>query len=135
MKNYAGLDVSLKEVSICVVDETEKVVARGVAPADLDGISGWLTNRSLAPERIVHESGQLSVWLQRSLAEVMPKITKIHEVYRIDLLERDEWSLVCLPHGRRHIVFPTHLLNPASNLPMNSRKKERNRRAGDPCPK
>lgn len=70
MKIYAGLDVSLKEVSICVVDEDGKVVARGVAPADPNGISGWLTNRSLAPERIVHESGQLSIWLQRGLAEL-----------------------------------------------------------------
>ncbi len=70
MKNYAGLDVSLKEVSICVVDEDGKVVARGVAPADPDGISGWLTNRSLTPERIVHESGQQSIRLQRGLAEL-----------------------------------------------------------------
>jgi len=56
--------------------------------------------------------------------EVMPKITKIHEVFHSDQLERDEWSLVCLPCGRRYVVFQTHLLNPASNLPINSRKKE-----------
>lgn len=79
MKIYAGLDVSLKEVSICVVDEDGKVVARGVAPADPDGISGCLTNRSLAPERIVHESGQLSIWLQRGLAELgLPAICMTH---------------------------------------------------------
>ncbi|SNR87305.1 hypothetical protein SAMN06265370_14412 [Puniceibacterium sediminis] len=57
MKKSAGLDVSLKEVSICVVDEDGKVLARGVAPADPDGIAGWLKNMSIAPERIVHESG------------------------------------------------------------------------------
>jgi len=34
MKNYARLDVSLKEISICVVDEDGDVVARGTAPAD-----------------------------------------------------------------------------------------------------
>ncbi len=63
MKNYAGLDVSLKEVSICVVDEDGKVVARGVAPSDPKGIAGWLTNRSLAPDRIVH----CRTWVARDL--------------------------------------------------------------------
>lgn len=56
--------------------------------------------------------------------DVMPKITKIHEVYHSDQRERDEWSLVCHPCGRRYIIFETHLLNPASDLPINSRKKE-----------
>jgi predicted NBD/HSP70 family sugar kinase len=29
MKHYVGLDVSMKETSICVVDETRKVVKEG----------------------------------------------------------------------------------------------------------
>ena len=29
MKYYAGLDVSLKEISICVVDDDGKIMARG----------------------------------------------------------------------------------------------------------
>ncbi len=33
-------------------------------------IQGWLRTRSLAPERIVHESGPLSIWLQRGLARL-----------------------------------------------------------------
>ena len=70
MKHFAGLDVSLKEVSICVVDEDGKAVARGVAPADAAGVAGWLTNRSLKPDRIVHESGQLSIWLQRGMIDL-----------------------------------------------------------------
>lgn len=70
MKHFAGLDVSLREVSICVVDEDGKTVARGVASADAAGVAGWLTNRSLMPDRIVHESGQLSIWLQRGLVDL-----------------------------------------------------------------
>lgn len=61
MTYYAGLDVSLKEISICVVDNDGEVVARGTAPADRAGVAGWLKNRSLKPERIVHESGHLSI--------------------------------------------------------------------------
>lgn len=67
MKNYAGLDVSLKEISICIVDQDGNVVAYGTTPADPEGVAGWLKNRSLKPESIVHESGQLSTWLQRGL--------------------------------------------------------------------
>ena len=32
MKYYAGLDVSLKEISICIVDDDGKIVAQGSAP-------------------------------------------------------------------------------------------------------
>lgn len=67
MNHYAGLDVSLKEISICVVDADGKTVARGVSPADPEGVAGWFSTRSLSPELIVHESGQLSIWLQRGL--------------------------------------------------------------------
>ena len=34
MKRYAGLDVSLKEVSICVDNGDGGVLARGVVPTD-----------------------------------------------------------------------------------------------------
>lgn len=67
MEHCAGLDVSLKQISICVVDGDGKTVARGACPADPDGVMEWFRTRSLAPYRIVHESGQLSIWLQRGL--------------------------------------------------------------------
>jgi transposase len=70
MKYYAGLDVSLKEISICVVDDDGEIMARGTAPADPDGVAGWFKNRSLNPKRIVHESGQLSIWLQRGMTRI-----------------------------------------------------------------
>lgn len=70
MNYYAGLDVSLKEVSICVIDGTGATVARGVSPADPEGVAAWFRTRSLSPELIVHESGQLSIWLQRGLEQL-----------------------------------------------------------------
>jgi transposase len=70
MTYYAGLDVYLKEISICVVDNVGEVVTRGTTPADPAGVAGWFKNRSLEPKRIVHESGQLSIWLQRGMAEL-----------------------------------------------------------------
>jgi len=70
MTYYAGLDVSLKEVSICIIDDDGKVVAQGTTPADPEGVASWFRNRSLSPKRIVHESGQLSIWLQRGMAQL-----------------------------------------------------------------
>ncbi|KHQ50025.1 MULTISPECIES: IS110 family RNA-guided transposase [Mameliella] len=68
MEHYAGLDVCLKEISICVVDGDGKTIAHGACPADPEGVAGWFRTRSLTPNRIVHESGMLSIWLQRGLA-------------------------------------------------------------------
>ena len=65
MEQYAGLDVSLKEISICVVDHVGKVIARGVCPANPEGVARWFRTRPLSPSRIVHKSGQLAIWLQR----------------------------------------------------------------------
>lgn len=68
MKTYAGLDVSLKEISICVISQEGKIVARGSTVCDPQAITSWLDARALKPELLVHETGQLSIWLQRGLA-------------------------------------------------------------------
>lgn len=70
MEYYAGLDVSLKEISVCVVDRDGNPLERGTCPADPEGVAGWLRNRGLKPHRIVHESGTLSIWLQRGMAQL-----------------------------------------------------------------
>lgn len=70
MKYYVGLDVSLKEISVCVIDGDGKIKARGTTPADPMAVKSWFKKRSLEPETIVHESGQLSIWLQRGFLEL-----------------------------------------------------------------
>jgi transposase len=58
---YAGLDVSLREISVCVIDEGGTIVTRDTIPADPMAVNGWFKNRKLCPKIIVHESGQLSI--------------------------------------------------------------------------
>ncbi len=67
MEQFAGLDVSLKSTSICVVDADGRVTARGQVPTDPDAIRNFFIARKTEPSRIVHESGQLSIWLTRQL--------------------------------------------------------------------
>ena len=68
MTYYAGLDVSLTEVSICVVDTDGSVIGEGKVRTEPSKILSWIEERVGSVERIVHESGPLSVWLTRELA-------------------------------------------------------------------
>ncbi len=70
MTYYAGLDVSLKEVSICVVDAAGAVQLRGSVVSEPQAVSDFLSDAGVSPERIVHESGMLSIWLQRGLVKL-----------------------------------------------------------------
>lgn len=67
MGEYVGMDVSLEEVSICVLNDAGRVLVRGTTPTDPAAIITFV--REHAPEvvRIVHESGQISIWLTRAL--------------------------------------------------------------------
>lgn len=67
MKQYAGLDVSLKEISICIVDREGKIIARGSTIADPEAIVDFFAEENISPQLMVHESGPLSIWLQRGL--------------------------------------------------------------------
>ena len=67
MTQYVGLDVSLKEVSICVVDGDGNVLNRASVPTEPDTIAEYLAQKAPHVERVVHESGILATWLTREL--------------------------------------------------------------------
>ena len=51
MEYYVGLDVSLKQTSICVVDQSGSVVREGVVDSDPEAISVYV--RSKAPGAVL----------------------------------------------------------------------------------
>jgi transposase len=67
MSHCVGLDVSLKEVSVCVLDEKGTVTNRATLPTDSDIIADHLSREVPDAERVVHESGILATWLTREL--------------------------------------------------------------------
>ena len=67
MADFVGLDVSLNEVSVCIMDTDGRVIARGTIPCDPSSIVDFIGKHSRRVSRIVHESGQLSTWLHREL--------------------------------------------------------------------
>ena len=69
MEQYVGLDVSLKDTSVCVVDQTGKILWQGCCASTPEAISR--TVQSHAPEavRIGLETGPLTTWLVHRLRE------------------------------------------------------------------
>ncbi len=69
MKYFAGLDVSVKETSICIVDEAGKICSECKAPSYPEDLAGALKNPKWRLERVSLEAGPLSQWLFSGLAE------------------------------------------------------------------
>ena len=69
MKHYAGLDVSVKETSICIVDETGKICRELKVPSHPEDLLRVLQDPALNLVRVGLEAGPLSQWLFSALAE------------------------------------------------------------------
>jgi transposase len=67
MKHYAGIDVSLEESHVCVVDETGAVAREAVVASEPEALSAFLQGLGLALERVGLEAGPLSQWLYAGL--------------------------------------------------------------------
>ena len=62
MKQYVGLDVSLEETSVCVMDERGRIVFQGKALSTPEAIERVVRKRAPGAERVALESGPLSTW-------------------------------------------------------------------------
>jgi transposase len=75
MELYVGLDVSLKETSICVVDGDGAVVSEGTVSSDPATIAGFIDTKAVGARRIGLESGPTATWLWHELRRLgMPVI-------------------------------------------------------------
>ena len=69
MKHYAGLDVSVKETSLCIVNETGAICCEIKVPSHPEDLTPVLKNSAWQLSRIGLEAGPLSQWLFSGLAE------------------------------------------------------------------
>ena len=69
MDHFAGLDVSVKETSICIVDDTGKIVREVKVASEPEALLAVLKNPAYHFKRIGLEAGPLSQWLFSVLAE------------------------------------------------------------------
>ena len=67
MAHFVGLDVSVKETSVCVVDDAGKVILEQKVPTEPADIIALLTSLGVSYGRIGIEAGPLSQWLVNAL--------------------------------------------------------------------
>src|SRR5690349_23859338 len=67
MECYVGLDVSLKQTSICVVNQAGSVVREGVVDSDPEAIAAFVRSKAPGAVRIGLETGPTSTWLWTEL--------------------------------------------------------------------
>jgi transposase len=67
MKYYCGLDVSLNNTSICIVNQDGELIREGEVPTEPVAINQWLKALGLLMERVGLEAGGLTPWLCHEL--------------------------------------------------------------------
>src|SRR6516165_2642474 len=69
MDHFAGLDVSVNETSICIVDGAGRIVRETKVASEPEALLAVLKNPAYHFERVGLEAGPLSQWLFSALAE------------------------------------------------------------------
>jgi hypothetical protein len=71
MTHFVGLDVSVKEMAVCVVDDAGKLICEQKVPTEPDDIVTLLTSIGEDYGRMGIEAGPLSQWLVNELTAII----------------------------------------------------------------
>src|SRR5690349_24033356 len=63
MEQYAGIDVSLEQSSVCIVDAQGKILKEAKVASEPDALIAWFAAHGTPMARIGLEAGPLSQWL------------------------------------------------------------------------
>jgi transposase len=69
MEHYAGIDVSLEQSSVCVVDGTGRIVREAKVASEPGALVGFFDRLGVVVTRIGLEAGPLSQWLHAGLRQ------------------------------------------------------------------
>ncbi len=67
MELYVGTDISLKRTSICVVDNSGRIVSEGTVISEPEAIAAFIETKAPHAKRIGLETGPTSTWLWHEL--------------------------------------------------------------------
>ena len=82
MDHFAGLDVSVKDTSVCIVDDTGKIVREVKVASEPEALLAVLKNPAYHFKRIGLEAGPLSQWLYSALAEAGLSVICVEQTFR-----------------------------------------------------
>jgi transposase len=94
MEHYAGIDVSLECSSVCVVDESGKIVRETKVASEPAALIGWLGSLGFGLARIGLEAGPLSQWLymamkQAGLAVELLETRHVRDAFKVMPVKSD----------------------------------------------
>jgi transposase len=130
-QHFVGLDVSVKETAICVVDLQGRVVDRAAVESHPAVISQYLLGLGLTFSRVGLEAGPLSPWLYAGLVEAaLPAICvetrHMHAALSARINKTDRNDALGIAQMMRVGLFkPVHVKTPTSQqrrLLLTSRK-------------
>ncbi len=78
MKHFVGLDVSMKETAVCVVDEAGQRIWESSVPSTADAIASIIWSKALDLVRAAMETGPQAVWLWHGLRDLGITVYCIH---------------------------------------------------------
>ena len=99
MKHYAGLDGSVKETSVCIIDEAGKTIREVKVASEPEAILSVLVDEALTIERIGLEAGPLSQWLYSGLAEAGLPVTCVETRHMKAALQRSSTKATAMMHA------------------------------------
>lgn len=67
MEHYVGLDVSLKQTAVCIVDAAGATIREAMIATDPETIADYIRTNAVNVIRIGFESGAMSTWLWTEL--------------------------------------------------------------------
>src|SRR5438876_11922590 len=98
MDYFAGLDVSVKETSVCIVDDAGKIVREARVASEPEALLQVLTNTIYRFKRVGLEAGPLSQWLYSVLRPIQASRTgALRNRCGLQAL-RGPWALGSRPH-------------------------------------
>jgi len=81
MEHYAGIDVSLEQSSVCVVDGAGRVVREAKVASEPEALVRFFGQLGLVVARIGLEAGPLSQWLHAGLSDCLAGQVVCHGVW------------------------------------------------------
>jgi transposase len=66
---FAGLDVSLEETAVCIIDDTGRIVREARVASEPEALAAFFGTCGMMMERVGLEACSLSAWLQQGLSE------------------------------------------------------------------
>ena len=127
MDHFGGLDVSVKETSICIVDDTGSIVKEVKVASEPQALLKVLGNPAYRFKRIGLEAGPLSQWLFSALAEAELPVICVET--RRSSLWHVGWPSSCTAYGLTAAARPCSSMFAAWALRASSQSRPTRRTA------